>query len=272
MAAAKAALGTEHHAEARVVIEVLRDQTRRRIAIVAAVIIVLIVIVVGVNQYSGGNGSGANLPRIPTPLHHPLPGTLVVGDYSGAGSTTLHPESHQVPSAHDLFLNVRCIGTGPVTVGPIQVGTCGAPVAQVVTGVPLDPLSVKAPDDTQWRIVLSDQPQLETNGVIENPPDTALNNPHASGMLAYRAGTGTATITVNRPARGTAPYAVRIALSCRGAGVRISSNVAALNGKYTHSCFVGWSYAFDVAKTSLPARLTITAAKTTTWRLAALSI
>jgi hypothetical protein len=53
--------------------------------------------------------------------------------------------------------------------------------------------------------------------------------------------------------------------------VSIGSNVAALDGKYTHSCFVGWSYDFDVAKTSLPATLTIKAAKTTTWRLAALS-
>jgi hypothetical protein len=272
-AAAEEALGKEHHPEARVIIEVLRDQTRRRIAIVAAVIIVLIVIVVGVTQYagSGNHGGGNNEPRIPTPLHKPLPGTVVVGDYSGTGPATLHPQSHQVPSGHDLFLHIRCVGAGPVTVGPKHMSTCHTPVAQLVTGVPLDPLSVDAPKDTQWRIVLSDQPQLETNGVIENPADAALADPHAAGTLAYRAGRGPARITIRRPAGRKKPYAVRIALSCRGAGVSIGSNVAALNGKYTHSCFAGWSYDFDVAKTSLPATLIVTAAKTTTWRLAVVS-
>jgi hypothetical protein len=150
--------------------------------------------------------------------------------------------------------------------------TCGSPVARAVTGSRLGPLSVRAPTATKWRVVVTDQPQLETNGVIENPSDAVLQNPQAAGMLAFRTGSGPATFTVARPTGGTAPYALRIALSCKGDGVSIGSNVTALDGKYTHTCFDGWSYDFDVPATTLPAMLTVTAAKTTSWRIAALTV
>jgi hypothetical protein len=91
-------------------------------------------------------------------------------------------------------------------------------------------------------------------------------------MLAYQAGSGSATIKVAPPDGGSAPYAVRIAVSCKGTGVSIGSNVPALDGKYTRNCNAGWSYDFDVPQTTLPATLTVTAAKTTAWKLAALSL
>lgn len=66
---------------------------------------------------------------------------------------------------------------------------------------------------------------------------------------------------------GPATGPIRIALTCRGSGVTLASAVSAIDGRYTRSCFSGWSYDFDLGAVPLPAAFTVQASADTAWNL-----
>jgi hypothetical protein len=209
---------------------------------------------------------------LPSPLVQPLPGTVVLGQWAGRGSTTIDAGSHAVMTGHVLDINAVCAGAGPVTVGPVDLETCVSPVAGEATGYPTVSLKVKAPKGTRWRFALTDQPQTGTNGALARPPDPALESPNAPNVVGFRTGSGPATIPLKAPATAKAPYNLRIALTCAGVGLTLSSSETQLDGKYTHTCFAGWSYEFDATEAKLPATLSVQAPVGTTWRLVVISV
>ncbi len=58
-----------------------------------------------------------------------------------------------------------------------------------------------------------------------------------------------------------------MALTCRGSGVTLSSSDGRANGSFTHTCFVGWVYLFDLQRVTLPATPTVTGKGATTWHV-----
>jgi hypothetical protein len=54
---------------------------------------------------------------------------------------------------------------------------------------------------------------------------------------------------------------------CDGSGVSFASSDGTADGRYTRTCFAGWSYEFELTGTNLPATLTVAASPQTSWQL-----
>ena len=245
-------------------------------------LVVVALVVVGVivaNRHGGskskagpsspaGQGPSAGLS---SPVVAPLPGTKTLGQFSGIGSLNVDTGSRRVAADRTLVISVICRGAGPVVVGPVALATCKAPVNVAADNGTLTSLTVTAPQDTTWRIALTDQPDPATNGSLASPPDSVLDTPSAPNVVGVGVSTGRATIPLKRLGT-TRVRDLRIALTCTGSGVRITSANRLLNGKYTRTCFKGWSYEFDINKVALPSAITVTASGSTAWRMVVIAI
>lgn len=170
-----------------------------------------------------------------------------------------------VPS---LVGTLVCKGVGPVSVGPVQQTDC---TTGAITGS-VDPatairLQVGAPSATTWKFSLVDEPQTGTNGSLVALPNPALTNP-GSEQFGAGASTGSSSVSLHGPS-GPAVSNVRLIVTCNGDGVTMSSDDGSVVNQYTHSCFSGWSYEFDVTDVRLPTTLHVTADARTSWRLVA---
>jgi hypothetical protein len=197
-----------------------------------------------------------------------LPGSTVVGEYSGIGPSTVHPPAHELAAGHELAIRAVCQGGGFADVGPVHVPTCtNTPVGAVFAEADAGALEITAAEGTRWRIAVIDQPKQETNGALQYPAASVLGVPNPPDLLGARSGTGSANVSLARAVDGLPAAAVRVFLRCRGTGVTLSSSDGRFDGNYTRTCFPGWSYEFDIARTSLPGTVHVAAAPRTTWRL-----
>ena len=210
------------------------------------------------------SGSSATLPA---PVPRPLPGTRLLAQYAGAGPRTLHPHPPAAGPGREIALALICRGAGPVSAGSVAVAACTVPVTGQVDGTSIATLRVRAPHATRWRIAIVEQPVIDSNGGLANPPDPSLRDPKLPGVVAAAHGSGPATVPLTAPPGGRSNRNVRISLLCAGAGVSLRSADGSADGRYTRSCLPGWSYEFDVVGAALPGALYVEAAPGTSWQL-----
>lgn len=227
---------------------------------------------IGVAVSGPGGGSTRHQPSgssgtLPAPVARPLPGTRLLVQYAGTGPRTLHPHPPAARAGREIALALICRGAGPVSAGPVAVAACSVPVTGQVDGASIATLRVRAPAATRWRIAIVEQPVIDSNGGLANPPDPSLRDPKQPGVVAAAHGSGPATVPLAAPPGGRASRDVRISLLCSGAGVTLRSADGSANGKYTRSCLPGWSYEFDVVGAALPGTLYVEAAPGTKWQL-----
>jgi DNA-directed RNA polymerase specialized sigma subunit, sigma24 homolog len=213
------------------------------------------------HQPSGSSGT------LPAPVPRPLPGTRLLAQYAGTGPRTLHPRPPVAEPGREIALALICRGAGPVSAGPVAVAACSVPVTGQVDGASIATLRVRAPGATQWRIAIVEQPVIDSNGGLANPPDPSLGNPKLPGVVAAAHGSGPATVPMTAPPGGRSNHNVRISLLCTGTGVTLRSADGSADGKYTRSCLPGWSYEFDVVGAALPGTLYVEATPGTQWQL-----
>jgi hypothetical protein len=207
------------------------------------------------------------IAALPSPVGNLLPGSTVLGEYSGAGPSTVHPGRPAVRLGHQLTITALCEGVGTAQVGPVAVPSCaGVPVGAVVDAGALSAVHIAAPDGTRWRFAVVDEPDHGTNGALEYPASEALQSLHAPGVVGARSGHGSATISLARNG-GEPAQDLRLIITCDGAGVSFSSAGGEFDGMYTHTCFTGWSYEFDASQVELPDALHVVARATTSWHV-----
>lgn len=180
------------------------------------------------------------------------------------------PGSHAVTSGRQLAVSIACSGTGPVHVGPVTQSECtGDAITTAVSAGATARLQVRAPAGTSWKLSLLDEPATGTDAAIVPLPDAALDTP-ASGRVGAGKGNGSAAVALSPPGgSGLTLENVRILVTCHGAGVTLSSDDNSVVDRYTHTCFDGWAYEFEVTGVRLPTTLHVTAGPTTTWTLVA---
>jgi DNA-directed RNA polymerase specialized sigma24 family protein len=216
--------------------------------------------------------SAENFHGLPAPMRQPLPGTTVLAEYGGTGTATLSPAARRVRSGYELVVAAVCSGAGPVQVGRVAMASCAAPAAGQVSSADVGSVEIRAPARTAWRVAVLEQPQTETNGALANPPDPSIGDVHIPGVLTTGHGIGSATVRLPGVATAASAQALRISVVCHGDGVVLSSPDGAADGNYTHTCFAGWSYQFEITGARLPGALRVTASARTTWRLSVVLI
>jgi DNA-directed RNA polymerase specialized sigma24 family protein len=238
--------------------------------VVLGVIAALLVVVVG-RDFDDSGQKGANGPHsfgdLSSPVAQPLPGTKYLAEYGGTGPTIVQPGPHQPRPGYQLAVGVVCSGEGPVVVGPIAVASCTAPVMGQTDSASIASIQISVPKATKWRVTVVEQPIVDTNGSLANPPDSSLDNPHQAGVIAAAKGKGSSTVPLAESSTPGAKHDLQISLLCQGAGVSFTSVDHAADEKYTHTCFAGWSVEFVVSGATVPGTLNVTAAADTTWTL-----
>jgi hypothetical protein len=231
----------------------------------------VVLVSIGIALAAGGGSNGPGSPHRVSqsaPVGRALPGTVNLGTWSGTGAGVVATNGHQPGPGHELAITLVCKGVGPVSVGPVQQTDC---TTGAITGS-VDPatairLQVGAPSATTWKFSLVDEPQTGTNGSLVALPNPALTNP-GTEQFGAGASTGSSSISLHGPS-GPAVSNVRLIVTCKGDGVTLSSDDGSVVNQYTHSCFSGWSYEFDVTDVRLPTTLHVTADPQTSWRLVA---
>jgi len=249
--------------------------TTRRVLAALLAVAAIILISVGVALVARPSKHPATAPPpahvSTTPIAKTLSGTVGLGTWSGTGNQIITPGSHQPTTGRQLAISVECTGTGPVRVGPVTQAECsGNALTAAVNPAATARLQVSAPAGTSWRFSLLDEPAAGTDAALVALPDSDLDTP-ASSRVGAGQGNGSAAIALSPPGgSGLTLENVRILLTCHGSGVTLSSDDNSVVDSYTHTCFDGWAYEFDVEGVRLPTTLHVTAAPGTNWHVVAL--
>jgi hypothetical protein len=255
-----------------------RGRTRRiergfaiTVAVCAAAVVAVFFLVVS-------GGPAAHRPPIPA-LTDPvpasvrsmlLPGTIVLGTYSGRGSQDFIIPPRTVPSHFGYSAYGTCTGGDPLRIGQQAItGVCAGNGGSFGTSGAVQDgrLVITADKATTWQVTLTLAPDLQTNGSIQNPVDQDMSGPN-NALRQSGQGSSTASFageTSNPPAGTT----YRLRLLCHGSGVTLPNlKTAGVSNLQTRTCFAGHEYVWTDILLTTPARIRVEASPGTTWTIA----
>lgn len=238
------------------------------LASVAACIAVAIAIALGVH-FSGLHSTTppATKTSPPTVFGGRLyPGGKVVAEFEGTGSRKLQLGQYAVPAGSELVVEVQCHGKGWVAIEHLFSAPC-SDTASAGRSVQPDTrtLQLTVGAATTWKVALVVQPNPRMNGSV-GYPDSVFSDGSSADPASLGAGSGRGDGTVTlRPASPRQGY--QIWLRCTGHGVTITSTSKSVKNDYTKTCFEGWDYQWDVARGTVPTKLTVTASTRTSWEI-----
>lgn len=236
------------------------------LAAVAACIAAAVGIAIAVNAVQDRHTTQPGTPT-PTPSPTPtiygapqFPGTITLAEYSGKGSKTIDVSGHPKPADLGYGFVYTCQGNGSFDVsGEMFTPACGGHTGGAsLPGKTLTTLRITTPANVSWQLTLVAEPPIRTNATVVNAP------PSGGGGYGERTGRGDGRVTLGKAASAGS---YRIWLSCHGSGATISSVSKLVTNDYTHTCFAGYWYAWDVAKGTAPTTLNVAASNDTTWSI-----
>lgn len=215
-------------------------------------------------------------PRSETSVDRPqllgLPGTRHVTDFEGTGTSKVALPGYVVPSHFVATVTVTCKGGSLRTIGDSteKLGdaetvfpakhsdACGS-------GTSISPRSrwvrLAFRGKAAWRMSFDLEPDLRTNALVSRSEPGGLTTSIAHGR-------GTRTITLPKLQYFGSGTAAIVQLRCSGSGVTFSTTDPRISAFYTHTCFPGFTYQFQVDGKAITAKaLTVHASASTTWQL-----
>jgi hypothetical protein len=242
-----------------------RFVTTKALAIAACVAAVLLVAGVALGLSRGGSSHGPADPGATLPVPHSvLPGSVTLGQYSGVGPSSIPLPHYRLPAHFELTAYVTCHGTGGIRISGSASTSCGNDYGRGFSSSART-LVVAVRAHTVWRLSVVRDPTTRTNGVVVTPANPEFAHPTSADELGRGSGRGSGAVRAR--AALTGDRQPQILLTCHGDGVTITSTRAGFPKVYTHTCFAGSDYEFQLEPGMLPATLRISASAATTWRL-----
>ncbi|MBE7163354.1 MAG: hypothetical protein INR72_19105 [Williamsia herbipolensis] len=260
-------IGVAQSSGLRAQLDYLLERYDPKFLIGVVVVFAAVLAIVGLLLASGGGPASSNTGGTEgdQSLAQALPGTVVLGTWSGKGDRTITPKPYTPPAKTEIAVTITCTGDGPVGVDSVTLTGCGGSV----TGTVSDPstLRVTAPADTTWTFSLVRQPGTYTNGTLVSLPNPLLDETSPDALASHEA-TGSASVSVPAADGNTAPADVEVVLTCSSDNPTVTFSVGGASDRYyTYSCFQGWSYEFDLPQLRLPQTIEVKSNPDTHWRM-----
>ena len=195
------------------------------------------------------------------------PGTTHVTYLSGVGPRTLSVPRYALPANFVPQLSFTWKGSSNFVLtqggGELALSTTQPAAAVHAGGLSLPPATrsvrVSVDRNVTWWLSLDVQPDPRTNAAI----GSEMSDEMALGV-DRTTGSGTATVHIKKAVEAASP---QLMLTCSGSGVRITSSDSQFNGKFTHTCFPGFVYAWQLRGVS-PGSFVVHADPSTRWTVA----
>lgn len=197
--------------------------------------------------------------RGPQVLGVPLyPGSVVIGVVHGIGSRTVaFPTGHAVPGPHEQYMVFLDCSTGPWQISGKNAFNSYGKCADAIGGSSVErtqnSVHVQVRRDTTWRLGIAIEPDARTNAGVQtgDPVDKHPGPTHkGNGVVTFRHADG---------------GSFSLHMTCSGTGFRLSGMHGTVKGDYTHTCFAGFTYVWNLRYHVLPATLHVHADPGTTW-------
>ena len=189
-----------------------------------------------------------------------FPGSVVISVAHGIGTQTVRlPAHHATLGPNQEYATLFYCSSGNAVLRGRQTKVSGKCENAVIGGSSLDrttnSVHVEVRPDSKWKLAFLIEPTLRTNAGVESGSSVAGGN----GPI-HR---GNGVVTLRQPDHGTRRS--ELSLTCSGSGFRLSGMNGAVKGDYTHTCFKGFAYVWDLQHVSFPATLHVHADRGTTW-------